>query len=134
MAINLRQMNTPLIDESAQEQRNLIQSTLPPIAAIELLKRARDELLAANPEARCGITFGSVNLEDLDVAFHGIATSEQACALLRRFGISQWENQEHGGVRYLEGKADGFNVTVFLQITESGTLKDAIGQALNPGF
>lgn len=127
-------MNTPLIDESAPEQRKLIQGTLPPIAAIELLKRARDELLAANPEARCGITFGSVNLEDLEVAFHGASSIEQAGSILRRFGITEWRNQEHGGVRYLEGKADGFSVTVFLQITESGTLKDAIGQALNPGF
>lgn len=127
-------MNTPLIDESTQEQRNLIQSTLPPIAAIGLLKSARDELLAANPEAKCGITFGSVNLEDLEVAFHGAASIEQAGSILRRFGITEWQNQEHGGVRYLEGKADGFNVTVFLQITESGTLKDAIGQALNPEF
>lgn len=110
--INRIQMNTPLIDESTQEQRDLIQSTLPPIGAIELLKQARDELLAANPEAKFGLSIGCVS-DSLDVSFHGVESYAEACTILRRFGIRTWKKHPHEGDSYITGKAEGIEVSVF---------------------
>lgn len=130
-------MNTPsLIDESTQEQRNLIKNTMPPIAAIGLLKSARDELLAANPEATSGLSVGSVGRGDLSVSFHGVQSFESACAILRRFGAANWDDLHHSidqstEISYVTVNiGHGFDLTVFFN--GPADLKGEIASALKP--
>lgn len=126
-------MNTPLIDENTQEQRELIRSTMPPIAAIGLLKSARDELLAANPEATSGVSISSINVDDLSVCFHGAPSFDAACAILRRFGVLKWDElyrHEQTEASYVTAKLDGFDLTVFF--SGPADLKTEIAQALKP--